>query len=61
MKCPKCAQARTVLRQFACSGVEHFRDKLEAYLKYSNEDRIKLKLDGMSPVQYRVHHQAKAS
>ena len=42
-------------------GVEHFRDKLEAYLKYSNEDRIKLKLDGMSPVQYRVHHQAKAS
>ena len=22
MKCPKCAQARTVLWQFACSGVE---------------------------------------
>ena len=85
MKCLKCAQARTVLWQFACLGVElsnempemcssshcfaaiaclgveHFRDKLEAYLKYSNEDRIKLKLDGMSPVQYRVHHQAKAS
>ena len=37
------------------------REKLEAYLKYYNEDRIKLKLDGLSPVQYRLLHQAKAS
>ena len=42
-------------------SVDHFREKLEAYLKYYNEDRIKLKLDGLSPVQYRVLHQAKAS
>lgn len=42
-------------------SMEHFRDKLEAYLKYYNEDRIKLKLDGMSPVQYRLLHQAKAN
>jgi len=47
------------LRKF--DSVDHFREKLEAYLKYYNEDRIKLKLDGMSPVQYRLLHQAKAS
>ncbi|MBQ1938089.1 MAG: IS3 family transposase, partial [Bacteroidales bacterium] len=42
-------------------SLDHFREKLEAYLKYYNEDRIKLKLDGLSPVQYRLHHQANAS
>ena len=42
-------------------SLDHFREKLEAYLKYYNEDRIKLKLDGMSPVKYRLMHQAKAS
>ena len=42
-------------------SIDHFREKLEAYLKYYNEDRIKLKLDGLSPVQYRLFHQAKAS
>lgn len=42
-------------------SVEHFREKLEAYLKYYNEDRIKLKLDGMSPVQYRMLHQVRTS
>ena len=29
---------------------DHFREKLKAYLKYYNEDRIKLKLDNLSPV-----------
>jgi transposase InsO family protein len=42
-------------------SIDHFREKLEAYLKYYNEDRIKLKLGGKSPVQYRLQHQAKAS
>ncbi len=42
-------------------SADHFREKLEAYLKYYNEDRIKLKLGGKSPVQYRLQHQAKAS
>ena len=42
-------------------SLDHFREKLEAYLKYYNEDRIKLKLGGKSPVQYRLQHQAKAS
>ena len=27
-------------------SADHFREKLEAYLKYYNEDRIKLKLGG---------------
>ena len=42
-------------------SADHFREKLEAYLKYYNEDRIKIKLGGKSPVQYRLQHQAKAS
>ena len=42
-------------------SVDHFREKLEAYLNYYNEDRIKIKLGGKSPVQYRLQHQAKAS
>ncbi|MBQ5603620.1 MAG: IS3 family transposase [Bacteroidales bacterium] len=42
-------------------SVDHFREKLDAYLKYYNEDRIKIKLGGKSPVQYRLQHQAKAS
>ena len=42
-------------------SVDNFREKLEAYLKYYNEDRIKIKLGGKSPVQYRLQHQAKAS
>ena len=41
--------------------VDHFREKLETYLKYYNEDRIKIKLGGKSLVQYRLLHQAKAS
>ena len=45
----------------AFESIDHFRERLEAYLKYYNEDRIKLKLGGKSPVQYRLNHQAKAS
>ena len=40
---------------------DHFREKLEAYLKYYNEDRIKLKAWWQNPVQYRLQHQVKAS
>ena len=35
-------------------SLDHFREELEKYLKYYNNDRIKLKLDGKSPVQYRT-------
>ncbi|MCI5975734.1 MAG: integrase core domain-containing protein, partial [Oscillospiraceae bacterium] len=31
---------------------------LDDYIYYYNNDRISLKLKGMSPVQYRTHSQA---
>lgn len=39
------------------TSVEHFLQELEEYLRYYNEDRIKEKLNGMSPVQYRTQNQ----
>ncbi|MEQ2529729.1 IS3 family transposase [Bacillaceae bacterium CLA-AA-H227] len=45
------------LKEF--ENVEHFKQELEKYIEYYNHKRIKAKLKGMSPVQYRVHaHQA---
>ena len=38
------------------NSVDHFLSELEDYLHYYNHDRIKAKLNGMSPVQYRTHH-----
>jgi len=35
-------------------SVEHFLKELDEYLRYYNEDRIKEKLNGMSPVKYRT-------
>lgn len=35
-------------------SVEHFISELHSYIKWYNTKRIKLKLDGMSPVQYRL-------
>mgnify|MGYP002624840059 CR=1 FL=1 len=35
---------------------EHFLQELDEYLRYYNEKRIKEKLNGMSPVQYRTHN-----
>ena len=35
-----------------------FIEKLEEYIHYYNNERISLKLKGMSPVQYRAHSQA---
>ncbi|MBQ8837668.1 MAG: IS3 family transposase, partial [Clostridia bacterium] len=32
--------------------------KLEEYIHYYNNDRISLKLKGMSPVEYRTHSQS---
>jgi len=37
-------------------SLEHFQTELEDYLKYYNEERIKEKLNGMSPVQYRTQN-----
>lgn len=40
------------LREF--SSFEEFRAELELYLEYYNHNRIKAKLNGLSPVQYRI-------
>ena len=39
-------------------SVNAFVDELKAYIDYYNNERISLKLKGMSPVQYRTHSQA---
>ena len=39
-------------------SVEDFIQALDDYIHYYNNDRISLKLKGMSPVQYRTHSQA---
>ena len=36
---------------------EDFISKLKDYIDYYNTKRIKLKLKGMSPVEYRTHSQ----
>lgn len=35
-------------------SVEHFRKELEDYIDYYNNHRIKCKLKGLSPIQYRI-------
>ena len=35
-------------------SVEHFIAELKAYIEWYNTKRIKLKLDGMSPIEYRL-------
>ena len=44
------------LKEFKC--IEHFKKELLMYIHYYNNNRIKTKLKGMSPVQYRAHAQA---
>ncbi|WP_141523456.1 IS3 family transposase [Bacillus sp. AFS014408] len=46
------------LKEF--ESMEHFRQELESYIYYYNHKRIKTKLKGMSPVQYRTHAQKAA-
>jgi putative transposase len=36
------------------TGVEQLQEGLKDYIHYYNHDRIKLKLKGLSPVQYRT-------
>ncbi|WP_260289026.1 IS3 family transposase, partial [Peribacillus aracenensis] len=36
-------------------SMKHFKQELEDYIYYYNHQRIKVKLKGMSPVDYRVH------
>ncbi|MBP1533903.1 MAG: IS3 family transposase, partial [Ruminococcus sp.] len=37
------------------TSIEHFISELHAYIEWYNTKRIKLKLDGMSPVEYRLN------
>ena len=39
------------------SSVDEFEKELRSYIHYYNHDRIKLRLKGKSPVQYRTHYQ----
>lgn len=36
-------------------NIEYFNKRFEEYIYYYNHKRIKEKLKGMSPVQYRTH------
>ena len=42
-------------------SVDQFRTALRKYIRYYNNDRIKLRLKGKSPVQYRTLFQSKVS
>ena len=37
-------------------SVHHLKQEIKEYIHYYNNDRIKLNLKGMSPIQYRAHH-----
>lgn len=38
------------------NNTDELKKDIEEYIKYYNNDRIKLNLKGMSPVKYRAHH-----
>ena len=38
-------------------SVDEFKQELKEYIRYYNNDRIKLRLKGKSPVQYRTLYQ----
>jgi putative transposase len=38
------------------TSVSQLKKEIIEYIKYYNNDRIKLNLNGMSPIQYRAHH-----
>lgn len=38
------------------TSINQLKKEIDEYIKYYNNDRIKLNLNGMSPTQYRAHH-----
>ena len=38
------------------SSIGELKQEIIEYIKYYNNDRIKLNLKGMSPIKYRAHH-----
>lgn len=49
------------LRQKTFASINQFKDELEVYIDWFNNDRVKLKLKGLSPVQYRTQSLANLS
>lgn len=43
------------------NSIEQFKKELVKYIRYYNNDRIKLRLNGKSPVQYRALFQSKSA
>ena len=39
-------------------SIEQLKKSLAEYIAYYNRDRIKLRLNGMSPIEYRLKHAA---
>lgn len=37
-------------------SINHLKNEIKKYINYYNQDRIKLNLNGMSPIQYRAHN-----
>ena len=40
-------------------SVEELEAELKGYIRYYNRDRIRLNLDGLSPIEYRLRFAAK--
>ncbi|TLV02373.1 IS3 family transposase [Dyadobacter luticola] len=40
----------------AYNSVQELETEIKSYINYYNNDRIRLNLNGMSPVQYRAQH-----
>lgn len=38
------------------SSIDELKTEIKQYIKYYNHERIKLNLNGMSPIQYRAHY-----
>ena len=37
-------------------SIDELKNDIKEYIRYYNNDRIKLNLKGMSPIKYRAHH-----
>ena len=37
-------------------SIDQLKNEIKEYIDYYNNERIKLNLKGMSPIQYRAHH-----
>lgn len=38
------------------TSIDELKNDIKEYIRYYNNDRIKLNLNGMSPIKYRAHH-----